>query len=241
MTIKTSNFLLIVLYVLSIFIQNTQAQTDVRSGSFAYPSIMQKKEYKHELSLLLAKLPEESIEEVSNWIYAPLFIYNAKYGLAKGFNLNGIITTNIITFQFRGGAQWQYELNKVSFAAGFDAAYWFGKLKHFGFNSTAKGWQNYPYLAFGIAFDKFTVTAKSEFNFMLYMKESADDIETSTDKNIFNGFLFSIMIEQPLWKDHYMSIGFNFNYTKIYWPSWAVFPSWDRYIFVPEVLIGFVL
>jgi len=76
---------------------------------------------------------------------------------------------------------------------------------------------------------------------MLYMKESADDIETSTDKNIFNGFLFSIMIEQPLWKGHYMSIGFNFNYTKIYWPSWAVFPSWDRYIFVPEVLIGFVL
>ena len=232
---------LLLIFILTTITFAQQAMPDVKKGSFAYPAVMDKREYKHEISLLLAKLPEESIEEVSDWVYAPLFIYNAKYGLLKGFNLNGAVSSNIITYQFRAGAQWQYELHKTSFAAGFDAAYWFGKLNKFGFDSRAKGWQGYPYLMFGVNFDKFTVTAKGKLNYMFYMEQWADDVKTSLDRNYINGYLFSIMIEQPLWKDHFMSIGFNFNYSKIYWPSWPVFSSWDRFVFVPEVVVGFVL
>jgi hypothetical protein len=221
--------------------QNSFAQINLNKGSFFYPSQMQVKEYKQEISLLLAKLPEESIEEVSTLIYAPLFVYNAKYGLPSGFNLNGNISTNIITFQLRAGAQWKYKINNITISPYFDGAFWYGRLKNFGFNSTAQGWQSYPGIALGLEFEKFTLTAKGEFNFMLSMRQSADDMETSSDKNIVNGFLFSLMIEQPLWKDHFVTIGINLNYTKIYWPSWPVFSSWNRYLFIPEALIGFAL
>ena len=236
-----NKFYLVSLLIPFFILQNVFAQSDIQKGSFAYPSKMEFKEYKHTLSLLLAKLPQESIEEVSTLIYAPLFIYDAKYGLPSGFNLTGNISTNIITFQLRGGAQWKYNFARVSLAFGFDTAYWYGKLQDFGFNSTARGWQSYPNISLGITFDKFTITAKGEFNFMLYMEQTADDIETSLNKNIANGFLFALMIEQPLWKDNYVTIGVNFNYTKIYWPSWPVFSSWNRYLFIPEVIIGFVL
>jgi hypothetical protein len=241
MWINIRKYYLYKLLFVLIFSQNAFAQIDIAKGSFVFPSQMQTNEYKHEISLLLAKLPEESIEEVSTLIYAPLFIYNAKYGLPSGFNLTGSVSSNIITFQIRCGAQWKYKINRATFSVGFDAAYWYGRLQNFGFNSTAQGWQSYPNAAIGIEFDKFTLTVKGEFNFMLSMQQSADDLETSFDKNIKNGFLFALIIEQPLWKDHFVTIGVNFNYTKIYWPSWPVFSSWNRYLFIPEVMVGFAL
>ena len=64
---------------------------------------------------------------------------------------------------------------------------------------------------------------------------------TTSSKNISAGASFAVLIEQTVWKDNYMTLGVRFNYSKIYWPTWAVFPSWDRYFFIPEVIIGFVL
>lgn len=229
--------------LISIFglTQKSYAQLDVVKGSFFHPSIMNSKEFKHEFSFLLATLPEDAIEEASAWIYAPLFTYSAKYGLPEGFNLNGYFSTNIITYQFRTGPQWGYNFGKVTAAVGFDVAYWFGQLQSFGFDSKVHGWQGYPHLDLGIAFKNFTLTFRGELYYILSMTQKADDLETSFSSNKFAASSFAILIEQPLWSDNYLTIGVNFNYTKAYWPAWAVFPSWDRYFFIPEVLIGFVL
>jgi len=212
-------------------------------GSFIYPSEMKNGEYKQEVSLILAKLPEEQIEATSSWIYAPLFSYHAKYGLPYGFNLRGSASTNIITFYFKGGAQWGYSFNNVTFSVNGDVAYWFGQLKHFGFNSAVKAWSGYTTLSMGIAFEKFTLTFQTEANYLLSLTQTVDDIETNTgnNQNLLAGFGFSVFIEQPVWKDNFMTIGVKFNRAKYYWPAWAVFPSWDRYFFIPEVFVGFVL
>jgi len=227
--------------LLTLLTQLNFAQLNVVKGSFIYPSIMETGEYKHEFSLLLAKLPEDAIESTSAWIYAPLFTYSAKYGLPVGFNLNGSFCTNIITYQARTGLQWGYDFNKVALAAGFDVAYFYGELNNFGFNSTAQGWQGYFNLNLGIAFEKFTLTLRGESDYLFTLKQTADDIVTTSSKNISAGASFAILIEQPVWKDNYMTLGVRFNYSKFYWPTWAVFPSWDRYFYIPEVIIGFVL
>ncbi len=223
------------------FAQKGLAQLNVVEGSFVHPSIMELNEYKHEFSLLLAKLPEDAIESTSAWIYAPLFTYSAKYGLPVGFNLNGSFSTNIITYEARAGGQWGYNLDRFTLAVGFDVAYWYGKLNNFGFNSTAQGWQGYFNLNLGIAFEKFTLTLRGESDYLFTLTQTADDIVTTSSKNISAGASFAILIEQPVWKDNYMTLGVRFNYSKFYWPAWAVFPSWDRYFFIPEVIIGFVL
>lgn len=219
----------------------TLAQTDIVKRSFLHPTIMETGEYKHEFSFLLAKLPEDAIEEASAWIYAPLFSYKAKLGLPVGFNLNSSLSTNIITYQLRTGGQWGYNFKKITPAVGFDISYWYGKLNSFGFNSTAEGWRSYFYFNFGIAAENFTITLRGEFEYILTQKETADDLTTISTTNTGAGASFAVFIEQPLWKDKYLSLGVNFNYTKSYVPAWAVFPSWERYFFIPEVIVGFVL
>ena len=47
-----------------------------------------------------------------------------------------------------------------------------------------------------------------------------------------------LLIEQPLWKDNIVSLGIKIHYTKFYYPSWAVYPTWNRFNFIPEVIIG---
>jgi len=217
------------------------AQLDVAKGSFIYPSIMETGEYKHELSLLLAKLPEDQIESTSAWIYAPLFTYHAKFGLPYGFNLKGSASSNIITYHFRAGLQWSYNIKRVTFSYNSDAAYWFGRLNSFGFNSGVDAWSGYSNLTMGIEFDKFTLTIQAETNYIVSIKQTADDIETVNKNSFVTGGSVAIYIEQPVWKDNYMTLGVRSTYSKLYWPSWAVFPSWDRYHVIPEIFIGFVL
>lgn len=202
---------------------------------------METGEYKHELSLLLAKLPEDQIESTSAWIYAPLFTYHAKYGLPVGFNLKGSASTNIITYHFRTGLQWSYNIKRVTFSLNSDVAYWFGRLNSFGFNSGVNAWNGYSNLTMGIEFDKFTLTIQTETNYVISIKQTADDIETENQKSFLAGGSVAIYIEQPAWKENYMTLGVRFTYSKLYWPSWAVFPSWDRLHVIPEIFIGFVL
>jgi hypothetical protein len=220
-----------------------QAQIDVAKNSFLYPSIMDAGEYKHEFSLLLAKLPEEQIESTSAWVYAPLFSYHAKYGLPVGLNLKGSFSTNIITYHFRTGLQWGYDFSRVTLSINSDIAYWFGQLKNFGFNSGVNAWSGYADLSLGIAFEKFTLTFQTEINYIISIKQTVDDIETNieSENSFLAGTSFSVFIEQPVWKDNFMTLGVKFNSSKYYWPAWAVFPAWERYFFIPEVFIGFVL
>ena len=238
----------IIYSVLSLFVVSAVsiegfAQVNIAVGSFVYPSKMELGEYKHEFSLILAKLPEEQIESTSAWIYAPLFSYHAKYGLPSGFNLKGSISTNIITYHFRTGLQWGYSFSKVTLSVNSDIAYWFGRLKNFGFNSGVNTWSGYSDLSFGVAFKKFTLTIQSEINYYFSIKQTVDDIETNgaNETDLMAGGSIAVFIEQPVWKDNFMTLGVKFNYSKYYWPAWAVFPSWERYFFIPEVFVGFVL
>ncbi len=233
----------IIIFFLTFFIANFLYSQDlnIARGSFFYPSLMQKKEYKHEFSVALAKLPEEQIEATSAWIYAPLFTYHAKYGLPKNFNLSGEVSTNIITYFFKPGVQWGYDFGKLSVGLNANFAFWFGQLHQFGFDSKVKAWDASGGAAVGIKFEKFTLTFLFEADYITSLKQKAGDIVTTTKKNFLNALNFSVFIEQPVWKDNFMTLGVRFNHSKIYWPAWAVFPSWDRFFFVPEVFVGFAL
>jgi hypothetical protein len=225
-----------------LFVAQTFSQTlDVRKGSFFFPRPYEKEEFAHEFAVILAKLPEDQIEATSSWIYSPLFIYKAKYGLGKGFNITGQANTNIISFLFDAGAQWNYSLNRFSFGVGSSINYWFGALHQFGFDSKVKSWSGRTDLFVGYASENFTVTIAGEINYIFGIKQKADDIITSDKGTNFNGGSIAFLIEQPAWKDKFMTLGVKMNWVKLYWPAWAVFPSWDKYFFIPEVFVGFVL
>ncbi len=239
---KYGKFAIVIFFTLLVHTEAVNAQkADVKKGSFHFPRVTEFKEYTHEISLILAKLPEAQIEATSNWIYAPLFSYHFRYGLPNNFAVNSTFSTNIITYFFRSGFVWNYEFGNFAFGTTLDIAYWFGILRQFGFDSEVNSWNAFPGVVLGYAFDDFVLTFAAESNYILSIEQKADDITTESSKTFLAGTTLSFFVEQPVWKDNFMSLGLKLNFEKIYWPAWAVFPSWDRYFLIPEVFIGFIL
>ena len=226
--------LLFIIFATSLFAQN---ETIIK-GSFYYPQRLDKWEYKHQLSLTLASLPEDYIEEANSMVYAPLFQYAAELGYEKGFALRGRFWTNIVTYNFTVGPRWSYRGGRLSAALGIDISYVFGQLKRFGFNNTIHTWYVHPNINLGIAFNQFTLTFGAEVNSIISTSQYVDSVPISSGETGFNGISIFAFIEQPFWSDKFLSIGLRMNYLQIYFPAWAVFPTWDRLSLIPEFIIG---
>jgi hypothetical protein len=201
---------------------------------------MQPGQFKNIIGLSMASLPEDVIES-DDIFYAPLFSYSIRLGLPENFLIEASVNSNLITYHLSLGAKWTYTANNFSFAPGYDIAFWFGGLKHFGFNSKVRGWIHYPNLTFGYEFNKFTISVKGELILVTFLKEFQDDLVIARDRNFYSGFAITTVIEQPFWSDNFLLIGLKINYTKFYYPQWAAFSRFNRFFFIPELIVGFVL
>ena len=229
--------ILLLLYVTTDLF--AQPINDPGTQSFLYPQKMKSGNLKYFAGMGLANLPEDVVES-DDLFRAPLFKFHALYGIPKNFLIEGSLNTNLITYHLSLGVKWNYLFNKFSFALGFDVAYLFGGLRQFGFDSSIKGWMNYPNLALGYKFSKYTLSVKGELVFMTSLTQTADDLEVASDLNTFSGYTLTIAIEQPLWKDNYFLVGMKINKLKFYYPQWAAFSTFDRFFFIPEFIVGFV-
>jgi hypothetical protein len=230
---KTSGVSIILILLILSGVAIAQSQ-----NYFLYPDILSSTEFKHSVGLGMADLPEDQVEESSDFIRAPLFNYQIRYGLPENFNIYGAVNSNLVTFHFSLGPRWHYKADRWTIGLGYDIAYWFGQLNQFGYKSKIHGWFNYPNLTVGYAFNKFAVSVKGELILQTSITTKSDDIEVSNSYNTFNGTIIGIYIEQPLWKDQIVLIGLKMYYTKFYYPIWAAFPTFNRYFYIPEITIG---
>lgn len=217
-----------------------QPINDPATHSFLYPQKMKPGQFKNIIVLSMANLPEDVIES-DDIFYAPLFAYYMKFGLPGNFLIEGSVNSNFITYHLSLGAKWNYAIDKFSIAPGYDVAFWFGALKHFGFNSKVRGWIHYPNLTAGYEFKKFTISVKSELILVTFLKEFQDDLVIARDRNFYSGFSITTAIEQPLWGDNIFLLGLKINYTKFYYPQWVAFSRFNRFFFIPEIIVGFIL
>jgi hypothetical protein len=201
---------------------------------------MKSGQFKNIIGLSMANLPEDVIES-DDIFYAPLFAYYMRFGLPENFLMEASVNSNLITYHLSLGAKWTYTIDKFSFAPGYDVAFWFGGLRHFGFNSKVRGWIHYPNLTFGYEFNKFTISVEGELILVTFLKEFQDDLVIARDRNFYSGFAITTVIEQPLWSDNFLLIGMKINYTKFYYPQWAAFSRFNRLFFIPELIVGFIL
>lgn len=217
------------------------AQMDTTANKYFYnPQSLKSKEYRHTVALATARLPEDMVEEATTLIRAPLFAYYGTYGLPENFVLTGGLNSNIITYHISLGAKWIHQWKSFSLSLGYDAAYYFGFLHNFGYDTNVNGWLHYPNFTIGYDFNKFAVSLKTEAIFVGSTTQKQDDIEISSSKNYYNGMSVSIYVEQPLWKDHLLIIGMKNNYVKYYYPVWAAIPTFDRYFWIPEFYVGYI-
>lgn len=213
----------------------------VSKDYFSLPTSLGANQFKHIISISSASLPEDFIEEASDFLKAPLFGYSAQYGLPSNFIAFGNVSTNIITWQMTLGAKWFHSFDEFSFSLGYDIAYLYGQLKQYGFNSKVSGWMNYPNITLGYEFNNMAFSLITEATLVTSMTEYQDDIKTSSDYNEFTGVAFTLVLEQPLWKDRYLTIGIKMNYSNFYYPAWAAYETFDKYYWIPEFKVGLVL
>ena len=120
-------FVILILLTTNIFSQNETKDFNY----FIFPQRVKPASFKHCLSIYAAKLPEDVVEEASNWIFAPLFSYGIKFGVSDNFSLIGAAKSNIITHHFSSGIRWVHRWDKFAIALGYDGAYFFGYLDNF--------------------------------------------------------------------------------------------------------------
>ena len=215
-------------------------QLNFNDKTFFFPHPYQTQQMISSLGLSTAKLPEDVVE-TDDIFRAPLFSYRMKYGLLENIVAEGGVETNIVTWHFSLGPKWNYEFDRLGFSVGTDIAYWFGKLKQFGFDTKFTGWILYPNISAGYQFDKFTISLKSEIVLNLGEKSTNGTSEVSDDLDFFNGWTIGVYLEQPLWKDNFVVIGIRSTFLKFYYPMWAAFSTFDRTFYIPEATLTFIL
>ncbi len=202
------------------------------------PLTIREKHSSTAVSILFTRLPFDWVE---NEIEMPLFRVENRYHVTKGLVIESAIQTVIISNQLRTGPHYYFGNGKISFGAGADLEFMYGMMKIAGFNNKCSGMGIYPGFSAGYAFSKSTLVLKGEALLINSVKMTSGNEEIIHLRNRFSGVSFSLLSEQPLWKNRYMIVGFTFNYQKFFYPAWPSFSTFDRYYFIPQFTASFVL
>jgi len=193
------------------------------------------------LGVSLIAMPAAIVQEAAS-IRWPLIGFDIKVGLPKHFVAVGTLSTEILTNHIEVGGRWVVNLNERLHAdVGLGGAYWFGQLKRFGFDNNVHGWFTYPFASVGYDFGSMALTGQVKLSYInsLHIRNGA--LEAGSTNNLFNGFSYRITLEQPFWKHTTVGLSFQMNYLRFYYPQWPLFPTFDRYFWMPEAGIRFSL
>lgn len=214
------------------------AQED-RSPAIFYPSLHPEHQWQLSVGLIQVTPPKELTEEA--YVPAPAFDLHALYGLPSHFSLDGRVLSQVLQNHISLGGRWSHPLGRFAVGAGYDIAFWFGWLNVGGFDSKAYGWTGYPSVSVGYNTGDVRLVLKGEVIFDLYHKSMVGKNEVMTDQDRLVGGSVMFAMEQPFWKDIELTLGFRATYTKFHWMTWSLFSTFDRYLFYPEIIIGFIL
>jgi hypothetical protein len=235
------NIVKILLLIIILFLTDAYSQQfDIRRNSFYLPGETEEWRFRHLMGVAAIKIPEEIIEDETS-LRAPLLYYRINLGLPANFLFKSSVETNIITFHFEGGLGWNFLLDKLSFSPEVKASYWTGRLKQYGFDSRMSGVDVTTGLSGGYSFGKYSITLKSELFYQISNTIKAGDVTVSRDPQKFNGYANGIYIEQPLWKDNVIVVGFRYVLVELYYPVWVAFSTFKRRFHVTEATVGLIL
>jgi len=235
-------FCILLCALLSIDPRIAQCQTQERTpGTIQYPAAMPLWEVKMGLGISTIAMPAAIVQETAS-LHWPLFGFDAVMGLPSNFLAEGILSTQFVSNQIEISGRWVLDItDRLHADAGLGVGYFFGRLKQFEFNNTVHGWFLYPSVRVGYDFGPLAVTVQGKISFISELAVKNGDEEASNTNNMFNGFSYRISIEQPFWKTVTFGIAFQMNYLKFFYPEWVMFPTFNRYFWIPEAQFWFTL
>ncbi len=208
---------------------------DIKTGSFLLPQPLPKGKYSHAIYLLYVVPPKDWTLDV---VVAPMFNYTGKYTLPKGFNLQGGVSSLIISNRFNAGPFWNYTAGRYHFGIGYQVAFNFGLLRQFGFNTILTGWEQQPSVTVGYNFAKTAVTVRGDLYYTNSINFNEGGNVISNNDPFMNGYSVTTSFEQRLTRNKVMSLGFKINYLRYHIIAWPALPVNSYRYFMPEFQIG---
>jgi hypothetical protein len=221
------------------FARGYPQESDSTTPHLYYPAPLQLWQWESSLGLTVATLPQDIVEEEIN--QSPALDIHSRLGFPLGFSLDGRLVTQVLTNHATLGAKWSHAFGRFAFSIGDDIAWWFGFLAVEGFDNNANGWLNYPNLSIGYDAGQFRLALKAEALLVLSFTSYAGENVISSNRNTFGGFSLAFVVEQPFWKSTHVTLGLKTSFLRFFYQSWFTYETFNRYLFIPELFMGFLL
>ena len=208
---------------------------DIKKVSFLLPQPLPKGKYYQALSIIHVFTPKDWTLDVIN---APMFCYEGKYTLPKGFNIQGSLATLFISYRFLLGPFWNYSSGNNHFGVGYQVAFNYGILNQFGFKTKLSILEQQPSITLGHSFHKSTVTLRGNLYWTNQINEYQGGHTVSSPNSFINGYGARANYEQRLWKNRILFLGFAMNYLRYHIIAWPAFPVNQYRYWVPEIHMG---
>jgi hypothetical protein len=210
-------------------------QFDIKAASFLLPQPLPAGKYSHQIAIYYVVPPKDWTLDI---VKAPMFNYTGKYTLPKGFNIQGGISTLVVSNRFNLGPFWNYSINNFHLGVGYQIAYNLGVLKSFGFHTIFSGWEHQPSVTVGYNFARTAVTFRGDLYYTTALYLSEGGYTVSSADPFMNGYSLTGSFEQRLHKKRVMSLGLKINYMRYHIIAWPALPVNSYRYFIPEFQVG---
>jgi hypothetical protein len=219
----------------SVKADSVSDEFDIKNYSFLLPLPLPSGKFQHALAVYNVVVPKDwALDNIQ----APFFNYSAKYTLPKGFNLQGGLSTMIISNQFKAGPFWNYSLDNFHFGVGYQVVFDYGFLNQFGFKTTLTGWEQQPSIIMGYGFKKSALILRGDMYYtnVLHLNEGGNVLTVSN--GFTNGYGLTATLEERLWANRLFSFGIKVAHIKYHLVAWPAFPVNNYRYYVPEFQLG---
>lgn len=199
-------------------------------------------EWRKSIGAVFTTTPPELTEEIR--VSVPAIDFHLQRGLSKHLFAVSRLQTQIVQSNLMLGLRWATPLtDRLYMSAGYDLTGWFGALQIKDvFNSQAYGVESFPNVSFGYRLTRdLQLTVRSEAIVDLYYRSKVGNLAVVYDRRTINGVAFTFVLEQPFYGDHHVSVGFRAAYSNFNWQLWSLYDTFDRNLFYPQLIFGFIL
>ena len=229
-----------VLIFLMLVVFRTVYGQDTLQRFIFFPNAMHKT-WSSSLGFTFTTLPQAITEETH--ISVPAIDFHVLRRAGQNFNLDARTFIQVLQNHISVGFRWVHSpSDKLRISFGDDLAGWVGWIKIQTINTRGYGILNYPNFSMGYKFDdELLFTFKAELLLNFYQRFFVGEQVIEENPELYSGEAFSIALEQPFFKDTWITLGFRAMYSNFFWQAWSLFEDYDRNIFYPQLTAAFIL
>ncbi len=201
-----------------------------------YPKGYETGSFNYNFGLEISRLPNSIGEDMFQQL--PLLAIDMRYGLPLNISLIAKLRTIFLTNSASIGALWSFDLGGLPCAIGSNYMYWYGFAEFGSMDASAYGFVLSPNISIGYESKNLYITLIGEASLTTLLARKVSNIEVESTKMKVSSWRGSLIIEQPIYDDTYLLLGFQLNYTRYHYPSWLAFTTTKHWLMIPEFQVG---